>query len=65
MTPAAKTSLKDAGRPMRRGKQISPQRVLRELLENHDPDPASTLLRALGVDQVKLRVDLEANELEE
>jgi hypothetical protein len=65
MTPAAKTALKEAGRPMRRGKQISPERVLRGLLENHDPDPASVLLRSLGVDQVKLRMDLEANKLEE
>ncbi len=62
MTPAAKGALKQAGRPMRRGHQISPQRVLRMLLENPEPDPAASLLKALGVDRVKLRFELEASD---
>ncbi len=62
MTPAAKAALQQAGRPMRRGRQISPQRVLRMLLENPEPDPAATLLKALNVDRVTLRSELEASD---
>jgi hypothetical protein len=64
MTPTAKTAIKEASRPMRRGRQISPTRVLRALLEYQRPDPASVLLKALGVDQVKLRLKLETGEFE-
>ena len=59
MTPAAKAALKQAGRPMRRGHQICPQRVLQMLLENAPPDPAATLLQALGADRARLRSELE------
>jgi hypothetical protein len=55
LTPAAKTALQEAGRPMRRGKQITAQKVLLALVENRPPDPAATLFGALGVDPVEVR----------
>ncbi len=60
LTPAAKATLKEAARPMRRGKKITQQRVLLALLENKEPDPAATLLSALNVDRVRVREHLEA-----
>jgi hypothetical protein len=59
MTPAAKRVLQDAGKPMRRGKHISPQRVLLRVLDLESPDPAAILLRALGVDSAEVRSRLE------
>ncbi|MGA8371042.1 MAG: Clp protease N-terminal domain-containing protein [Acidimicrobiales bacterium] len=50
MTPAAKRVLQEAGKPMRRGKHITPQDVLVRILDTDPPDPAAVLLAALGVD---------------
>jgi hypothetical protein len=55
LTPAAKTALQEAGRPMRRGKQITAQKVLLALMENRPPDPVATLLGTLGVDVAAVR----------
>lgn len=59
MTPAAKRVLQDAGKPMRRGKHITPQQVLSRVLDLESPDPAAILLRALGVDSAEVRSRLE------
>ncbi len=59
LTPAAKRAMQDAGKPMRRGRRISPQQVLLALLEGRPPDPAATLLEALGIDTVNVRERLE------
>ena len=59
LTPAAKFALQESGRPLRRGRQISPLAVLHALLENQDPDPAAVLLNALGIDRAELRTRLE------
>lgn len=58
MTPMAKTVLQEAGKPMRRGKHITPQQVLLRLLDLEEPDPAATLLTSLSVniDEVRLRL---------
>ncbi len=64
MSPGAKRALKDAGRPMRRGRHITARNVLAELLENDVPDPSAALLRALGVDRTALRAALEENDPE-
>jgi hypothetical protein len=50
MTPVAAATLRDAGRPIHRGKSITAQQVLSALMENRDPDPVAVLLEALGVD---------------
>jgi hypothetical protein len=49
MTPAAKTVLREAAKPMRRGKHMTARQVLPRLLELEPPDPAAVLLTALGV----------------
>ena len=49
MTPVAKRVLQDAGKPMRRGRHITPEQVLLRILDLEPPDPAAVLLRALGV----------------
>ena len=59
MTPAAKRVLQDAGKPVRRGKGITPQQVLLRVLDLESPDPAAILLRALGVDSAQVRSRLE------
>ena len=59
MTPAAKRALQDGGKPMRRGKHITPQQVLLRVLDLESPDPAVILLHALGVDSGELRTRLE------
>ena len=64
LSPAAKRALQEAGRPMRRRRQITPQRVLAALLESDEPDPAATLLRALGINRAELRIKLEENDPE-
>lgn len=58
-TPVAKRVLQDAGKPMRRGKHITPQQVLLRLLDLKLPDPAATLVSALGVDSAEARRRLE------
>lgn len=50
LTPSAATSLREAGRPMRKGESITPRDVLARLAQRHDPDPCAALFRALGVD---------------
>jgi hypothetical protein len=55
MTPAAKRVLQEAGKPMRRGKHITPEQVLIRLLDLAPPDPAPALLKALGVDTSEVR----------
>ena len=49
-TPAAKHALQEAGKPLRRGHHIEALDILAEVLECAPPDPAATLLGALGVD---------------
>lgn len=58
MTPVAKTVLQEAAKPMRRGKHITPQRVLLRLLDLERPDPAAILLTTLhvNIDEVRLRI---------
>lgn len=55
MTPAAKRVLQEAGKPMRRGKHITPEQVLLRLLDLAPPDPAAVLLEALGVDRAEVQ----------
>ena len=64
LTPAAKTALRDAAQPMRRGKKITCHQVLLALLENKEPDPAATLLSALNVNRGRVRTQLEAESAE-
>lgn len=58
LTPAAKTTLQETGKPMRRGRRIAPVEVLSALLEIEPPDPAAALLQALGVDRPTVRAHL-------
>jgi len=55
LTPAAKSALQEAGKPMRRGKHIAPQEVLVVVLACEPPDPAAALFVALGVDTAPAR----------
>ncbi len=55
LTPAAKSALQEAGKPMRRGKHIAPQEVLVVVLACEPPDPAAALFVALGVDTAAAR----------
>jgi hypothetical protein len=55
LTPAAAAALREASRPVRRGKSISAQEVLAALMENRPPDPAAVLLEGLGVDVAAVR----------
>jgi ATP-dependent Clp protease ATP-binding subunit ClpA len=55
LTPAAKSGLQEAGKPMRRGKHIVPQEVLVVVLACEPPDPAAALFAALGVDTAAAR----------
>jgi ATP-dependent Clp protease ATP-binding subunit ClpA len=59
MSPAAKTALQEAGRPLRHRRTITANAVLAALLENDVPDPAATLLKALHLDRRELRARLE------
>ena len=59
LTPAAKRVLQDAGRPIRRGRHITPQQLLARVLALEPPDPAAVLLGALGVDRSEVRHRLE------
>jgi hypothetical protein len=58
LTPAAKTALEEAGRPIRRGKQITAQEVLVRLLDRDQPDPGAVLITALGIDRARVRAAL-------
>jgi len=60
MTPVAKRVLQEVGKPMRRGKHITPQQVLVGILDLESPDPAADLLGALGVDTAEVRRRLES-----
>jgi hypothetical protein len=51
LTPAAKVTLQEAGRPMRRGRHITPQQVL----DRKPPDSAAALLAAMAVDTAVVR----------
>jgi hypothetical protein len=64
MTPAAAAALRDAGRPIHRGKSITAQQVLSALMENRAPDPAAVLLEALGVDVPGVRSRMSVDPLE-
>jgi hypothetical protein len=55
LTPGAAAALREARRPVRRGKTFSAQQVLLALLENRPPDPAAVLLEALGVSVADVR----------
>jgi uncharacterized protein (DUF433 family) len=60
LTPSAKRALQEAGKPMRRGRRITPERLLGELLESRGPDPGAVLLDALDIDAKRLREQLES-----
>jgi hypothetical protein len=60
MAPAAKKVLEDASKPNRRKLQITAQQVLTQILALQPPDPAATLLGALGVSTSEVRRRLEA-----
>ncbi len=60
MTPAGKKVLQEAGKPMRRGKHITPQQVLARVLDLEPPDPAAVLLGVLGVNTSEVRRRLDA-----
>jgi Clp amino terminal domain, pathogenicity island component len=55
LTPAARSALAEAGKPMRRGRHITARQVLLRLLDLRAPDPAAVLLAALGVDRTAVR----------
>jgi ATP-dependent Clp protease ATP-binding subunit ClpA len=55
LTPAAKAALRDASRPIRRGRNTTPQQVLACLVRLEHPDPVATLLDAMGVDRAALQ----------
>lgn len=55
-------TLKEAAKPMRRGKKISSQRVLLALLERKEPDPAAAPLSAHDVDRARVRTQLESED---
>jgi hypothetical protein len=55
MTPAAKKVLEDASKPNRRKLQVTARQVLAQIVALQPPDPAVTLLGALGVNMPELR----------
>lgn len=55
LTPAAKSALQEAAKPMRRGQHITAHEVLLVLLENKAPDPAALLFAAMGIDTNAVR----------
>jgi hypothetical protein len=59
ITPAAKRVLEKASKPNRRRLQVTAQQVLAQILSLQPPDPAATLLGALGVNvsEVRRRLD--------
>jgi hypothetical protein len=50
LTPAAKKVLEQSSKPNRRRLQVTAPQVLAQLLTLQPPDPAASLLDALGVD---------------
>jgi Clp amino terminal domain, pathogenicity island component len=60
LTPAAKKVLEDASKPNRRGLRITAQQVLAQILTLQPPDPAASLLDALGVNTPEVRRRLDA-----
>jgi hypothetical protein len=59
LTPAAKRALQQAAKPMRRGRHVTPQSVLVQLLDFEQPDPAAVLFQALELDAAAVRARLE------
>jgi hypothetical protein len=55
LTPAAKRTLAEAGKPVRRGRRITARQVLLKLLDLDAPDPGAALLAELGVDRSAVR----------
>ena len=55
MTPAAKAALERAARPMRQGRRVDPQDVLRCLSDLKHPDPVADLIDELNIDADALR----------
>jgi len=55
MTPAAKTTLEESYKEIRRGHHTFPQQVLLTVLELAPPDPAAELIAALDVDRAATR----------
>ena len=60
MTPAAKKVLERAVKPNRRKTQVTTQQVLGQILDLQSPDPAATLLNALGVNALEIRRRLDS-----
>ena len=60
-TPAAKIVLEEAVKPNRRKAYVTAQQVLTQILTLQPPDPAATLLSALGVNTSAVRVRLDAD----
>jgi hypothetical protein len=60
MTPAAKKVLEEASKPNRRRLKVTAQQVLAQILTLQQPDPAATLLGALGVNTSEVRRRLDA-----
>lgn len=60
MSPAAKSALEEAGKPMRRGHRWEARGVLLRLLDLDPPDPGAALLDSLGVDRDAVRERLAA-----
>ncbi len=50
LTPAAKRVLQETGKPIRRGRRISPTDVLVRLLDLEPPDPVAVLIVELNLD---------------
>jgi hypothetical protein len=59
LTPAAKKVLEQASKPNRRRLKVTAQQVLAQILTLQLPDPAATLLGALGMNtsEVLRRLD--------
>ena len=55
LTPAAKETLAQAARPMRKGGRVTPQNVLVGVLDLKRPDPAADLIAELKVDADAVR----------
>jgi Clp amino terminal domain, pathogenicity island component len=55
MTPAAKLTLQEAAKPLRRGHRITAERVLLRILDLTPPDPAALMLAGLEIDATEVR----------
>ena len=58
-TPAAKTTMEESNKEIRRSHQTFPQQLLLTVLELEPPDPAAELIAALGVDRAAARQRLD------